>query len=393
MPAPTWASEIKTPPNFSWGNWLPCLPEYREFDCIDSVVWVKETGERITGTWQKNPTFDYASFSTEWVRHPDGYDLQYMKDGIHRMGGFKFEGLVAPCAAAPDQIMFDVRTARYSFQVNAVSACSQFFREKFEERFEVSLRSKYLKGLVGGVSSNGRAPSISFTESAGFGILTLSAKFAYIPWNGGDSEFEFLNVCVQNEEKARSGGWGLWNSIFFVDRPWGSDELLRENPGDMITGTNGWNCGGNLRWDPVERALVMEVGAPHYDVDGSLVEGWFEGSIRGRYIKSRFGINPAEAAGNARLEVVYTDGQAKIATISASYDEKSDVLAFNANGFTYSSPKLKLTFGEKKTQSTEQPSTVISSKSEAKTTKISCVKLGKVKKFASKKCPKGYKKE
>jgi hypothetical protein len=160
----------------------------------------------------------------------------------------------------------------------------------------------------------------------------------------------------------------------------------------MITGTNGWNCGGNLRWDPVERALVMEVGAPHYDVDGSLVEGWFEGSIRGRYIKSRFGINPAEAAGNARLEVVYTDGQAKIATISATYDEKSDVLSFNANGFTYSSPRLKLTFGEKKSQSVEQLTTVNSPKSEITAKKISCVKSGKVKKFASKNCPRGYRK-
>jgi hypothetical protein len=402
---PSWAGEISTPPTFQWGNWLPCLPEYREFDCIDSVYWVKESGEKVAGKWAPTEWFDYSTFKAKYVDHPDGYSLQYLDKSIFGIGSYEFEGLVTPCSEKPNVITIDVRAARAAFQVNASGApvgneCA-WFQKKFEERFEVTLKSANLKGLVGGVSSNGRSPSISFSEAGGFGFLTISARFAYMPWNNGDSEFEFLDVCKKNLERARSGGWGLWNQIFFVSRPSGNDELLRVNPGDMITGTNGWNCGGNLRWDPSEGALVMQVGAPHYDVDGSVVDGWFEGSIRGRYIKSRFGIEPTQAAGNARLEVVYTDGEVKVATISATYDSSSDVVSFNAFGFTYSAPVLKLTFGKKATSletesAASKPISEIPSKgqsaSKAKTKKaVSCVKSGKVKKFNSNKCPKGYK--
>lgn len=400
MPAPSWVNELKLPSDFSWGNWLACLPEYREFDCIESVYWVKSDSEKVPGIWKAKPNFDYKSFTSEWVKHPDGYDLQYMKEGIFGMGGFHFEGLVTPCKSSSDEILFDVRAAQGSFQLNALSPCNAFFSEKFEERFEITLKSQNLKGIVGGVSSNGRSPSITFAEKNEFGFITLSAKFAYIPWNSGDNQHSFLEVCKQNQERARTGGWGLWNSIFFVDRPWGADELLRENPADVITGTNGWNCGGTLRWDPREGALVMEVGAPHYDVDGSVVEGWFEGSIRGRYVKSRFGITPEQAAGNARLEVVYTSGEVKIATISATYDLARDIISFNSNGFTYSAPTLKLTFGknpntkdpvetESKPIKSSQPIKEVVKKLAKKTT---CVKGNRAKKVSTTNCPKGYKK-
>jgi hypothetical protein len=180
-----------------------------------------------------------------------------------------------------------------------------------------------------------------------------------------------------------------------VNRTSGSDELLKENPGDMITGTNGWNCGGNLRWDPTEGALVMQVGAPHYDVDGSVVEGWFEGQIRGRYIKSRFGVEPAQAAGNARLEVVYTDGEVKVATIAAKYDVTSDSLTFNAYGFTYSAPVLKLTFKSESNESTKTSATrqEVAKPSTTKKSKrtITCIKSGKSERFTGSKCPKGFK--
>ena len=395
MPAPTWANEIDPPATFGWGNWLLCLPEYREYDCIESVYWVKSDSEKVLGTWNPKPNFDYKTFSSEWVKHPDGYDTQGMKEGIYQIGSFLFAGLNSPCEFSRDGIFIDVRAARYSFQLNALSPCAQFFSEKFEERFEITLKSKNLKGLVGGVSSNGRSPAISFSERDGFGLITLSAKFAYIPWNDTADPMVSLDICKTNLERARSGGWGLWNSIFYVSRPWGADELLKENPADMITGTNGWNCGGNLSWDPRENALVMQVGAPHYDIDGSVVDGWFEGAIRGRYVKARFGIEPSQAAGNARLEVVYTDGNVKVATISAKYDATNDIINFNANGFTYSSPQLKLTFGEKKSEvaleEVEPKATTQVAVSKKKS--ITCLKGVKKRTISGvkPKCPKGFK--
>ena len=144
----------------------------------------------------------------------------------------------------------------------------------------------------------------------------------------------------------------------------------------------------------------MQVGAPHFDVDGKVLDGWFEGEIRGRYIKSRFGIEPERAAGNARLEVIYAEGEPKVATISATYSASTDILKFTAFGFTYSAPKLKLTFGEKPaptssanqglSDTTTNPS-VVTPATKVKKKTIACVKNGKIKKVKANKCPKGYK--
>jgi hypothetical protein len=400
---PTWATNISLPVNFQWGNWIDCRPEYREFDCIDSVFWVKAGGERVEGVWTPVADFNYDSFTARYQPNPDGTSRQGVTPPIGSIGGYRFAGLVTPCELAPDEIMIDARAVAASFTVAATSQCD-IFKKEFTERFEVTLKSNHLKGVVGGVSSNGRAPTISYRDESGMGLLTLSAKFAYIPFaalfNEGSTEYADINVCVQNQVKAEVGNWGLWNSLFWTSRPGRVDEALRDNPADLITGTNGWNCGGNLFWDAQEGALVMQVGAPHFDVDGKVLDGWFEGEIRGRYIKSRFGIEPERAAGNARLEVIYTEGEPKVATISATYSSATDILKFTAFGFTYSAPKLKLTFGEKpvptstsnqgKSDITTNPS-MVSPAPKVKKKAISCVKNGKIKKVKTNSCPKGFK--
>ena len=175
-----------------------------------------------------------------------------------------------------------------------------------------------------------------------------------------------------------------------------NDPLLAINPGDMIAGTNGWNCGGNMYWDGKEEALVMSVGAPHYDIDGTVVDGWYEGAIRGRYITSRFGIKPQQAAGSARLEIVYENGERKVATISAKYDSATDWLYLKGYGFTYSSPKLMVKF--------DKPAEVVEVKPVAEVKpvvtvavkkSITCVKGKTTKKVTAVKpvCPTGYKKK
>jgi hypothetical protein len=395
---PTWADSLVLPKDFQWGNWIDCRPEYREFDCIDSVFWIKRSGERVEGVWRALPDFNYDSFTATYLPNPDGTSRQGVTPPITTIGGYQFAGLVTPCEKAPDEIIIDARAVGFSFTVAATSQCDIFTKE-FTERFEITLKSNNLKGVVGGVSSNGRSPSISFTEQGGIGRLTLSAEFAYIPFASifkeGTTEFADINVCERNQVRAETGNWGLWNSLFWISRPGGVDEALRDNPADLITGTNGWNCGGNLYWDEKEGALVMQVGAPHFDVDGKVVEGWFEGEIRGRYIKAKFGIEPERAAGNARLEIIYTDGEAKVATIAARYNVSTDILNFNAYGFSYSAPLLKLTFGkadsEKNTAAVEEQQPAKASKAVAKKS-ITCIKGKKVKKFKSKKCPIGYKK-
>ena len=385
-PLPTWAAETGAPSGFTWGNWLPCRADYQTTDCIDSVYWLKEDGSKVTGTWVPKNDFTFAKFKQTWATQSDGQSLQYFNENVSGFGSYSFEGLVTPCN--DNLIVADVRPTRYGFQLNAQPTCEFFFRKKFEERFEITVKSKNLKGFVGGVSSNGKNPEISFTESGKEQFLTLKLNFAYIAWNSSSVPGEFLNICEKNEYKASDGGWGLWSSIFWSRQM--SDPLLAVNPGDMIAGTNGWNCGGNMYWDGSEQALVMSVGAPHYDIDGTVVDGWYEGAIRGRYITSRFGIKPQQAAGSARLEIVYADGERKVATISTKYDSATDWLYLKGYGFTYSSPKLMVKF--------EKPAEVVEVKPVATVAvkkSITCIKGKATKKVTAIKpvCPKGYKKK
>lgn len=387
---PTWAAETGAPTGFSWGNWLACRSDYQLTDCIESVNWLKADGSKVAGTWVAKEGFTFDKFNQTWATSSDGQSLQYFKEPVHQMGHFTFDGLVTPCK--DNAIVVDARPTRYGFQVNAAPTCDSFFRSKFEERFEISVKSKSLKGYVGGVSSNGKNPEIAFTESGSDQTLTMKLNFAYIAWNNSSVPGEFINVCQKNEYKASEGGWGLWSTIFWVKQM--NDPLLAVNPGDMIAGTNGWNCGGNMYWDPQEVALVMSVGAPHYDLDGSVIDGWYEGAIRGRYITSRFGIKPQLAAGSARLEVVYTSGEIKIATITAKYDPLSDWLYLYGYGFSYSAPKLMVKFA-KPVEEVKPVTEIAPAKVLPKKKTITCVKGKTVKKVTAIKpaCPTGYKKK
>ena len=377
-PLPTWVAETGASSDFTWANWLPCSTEFKTTDCIDSVYWAKSDGTQVLGKWVTLPGASYANFKQTWAKLSDGQSAQSFIESINLFGHYTFDGLSTPCD--DNIIVMDVRPTRYAFQVNASPSCSSFFKSKFEERFEMTVKSNNLKGFVGGISSNGKNPAINYLEKDGEQYFTVNANFAYIAWNNVTDGGQPVNVCEKNEFRARDGGWGLWNSIFWSKQR--QDPLLAANPGDMIAGTNGWNCGGSMYWDSYENALVMSVGSPHFDVDGTIVEGWYEGAIRGRYITSRFGIQPSQAAGSARLEIVYTDGQRKVATITARYDSATDWLYLKGYGFTYSSPKLMVKFDKPLASVTVKKS-------------ITCVKGKTTKKVTAVKpvCPKGYKKK
>jgi hypothetical protein len=394
-PLPTWAAETGAAKDFTWANWLPCSAEFKTTDCIDSVYWVKTDGTRVLGKWVIQPGATYENFKQTWVMQSNGESAQYFNEPVSQFGHYTFEGLLTPCN--DNIIVMDFRPVRGSFQLNASPFCSSFFKSKFEERFEMTVKSKSLKGFVGGIASNGKDPEINFVEKDGQQLLTVKANFAYIAWNNIFENGIAVNVCEKNEYRAKDGGWGLWNSVYWSKMM--NDPLLAVNPGDMIAGTNGWNCGGNMSWDSQEQALVMYVGSPHFDVDGTVIDGWYEGAIRGRYITSRFGIKPQQAAGSARLEIVYSDGQRKVATITSKYDSATDWLYLKGYGFTYSTPKLMVKFDKPAEVVEVIPAAPVAEVKPVATVavkkSITCIKGKTTKTVTAVKpvCPTGYKKK
>lgn len=385
--SPVQAYEITQPPypnsapeGFPWGNWLPCSPDYRENDCIESIIWQRADGTTASGTFEPLASFDYKTWKVGWATPP----AQDNNPSVFSIGAWRFPGLMTPCK--DDKIWFNVGGRAGAMQVIGQLGCFQGASSptQFEERFAVALRSSALKGAVSGLSSTSRAPTVSFKDGE-ISVITISAAFTYTAWT-----FKFNEA--NNQDRAEEGGWSYFTALFWTRNP-----RLAQYPADMIVGTNGWNGGGRLDWDEQEQALVMQVSAPHFDVDGKLNEGWYEGDIRGRYIKNFYGIEPNKAAGRARLEVVYDNGEMKVATMSAKYDPATDWLTFRAYGFTYSSPKLVLRF-EKEPEPTPTltptPTPMPTVIAPAKFKTITCVKGASVKKVKALKpvCPKGWKK-
>jgi len=151
-----------------------------------------------------------------------------------------------------------------------------------------------------------------------------------------------------------------------------------------VMGTNGWWCQLGIEWDAKERQLVVNVAAPHYYPDGSVVDGWLELKIRGRLAREWWGISPQEATGYAKVEVVYRDGTSKTATVSANYITDKDWIDLRAYGFTYSNPAVKISMA--KPEAVKPTTKAVTAK------KITCVKGTTIKKVSAKTCPKGFKK-
>jgi hypothetical protein len=164
-------------------------------------------------------------------------------------------------------------------------------------------------------------------------------------------------------------------------------------PDDVVLGTNGWWCLSDFRFDRDNQQIVVKVGNVHFDEFGNEIQGWMELKVKGNRARDWWGIDPAIAAGYAKVEVSYQDGTKKVATVSANYDAKNDWINLRAYGFTYSSPQLAVSF-KAPPQEVKQPAQATKTVPAKKTT-ITCVK-GKVTKKVTAvkpKCPTGYKKK
>jgi hypothetical protein len=108
--------------------------------------------------------------------------------------------------------------------------------------------------------------------------------------------------------------------------------------------------------------------------------------VKGKRAREWWGIDPAIAAGYAKVQIAYQDGTSKVATVSSVYDSKNDWINLRAYGFTYSSPQLAISFKMPK----QTPKIV-----EPKKTTIMCSKGKTSKKVTGvkPKCPAGYKKK
>jgi hypothetical protein len=391
------------------GQWLPCKPEWSMNDCVQSItVYDRENKSLGSLTYVGDPTFDPFEMKQVWTK---GESPE--KELLDNYPSFDTNGFLSSVWRLPEgvklsdgknQVTVGVARMLSSVQVNVspvglgdgVSLPVGYF-------FETTLKSKNLKKYTRWISSNGKDPSVIIGADDTVIIKGVASRFP-LP----DSTKGCNGLYGGNKDKARA------DAAFIAVNM--STYLSSENPNsqaaDIVMGTNGWWCFNGLNWDAKERQLVVNVAAPHYYPDGTVVDGWLELKIKGRLAKEWWGVSPDEATGYAKVEVTYTDGTSKTATVSANYIAEKDWIDLRAYGFTYSSPAIKVSMKKPESaqptasptptaspsasaaSSTTNQSTAVqkpTSSASAKKT-ITCVKGKTIKKVTTKTCPSGFKK-
>jgi hypothetical protein len=143
------------------------------------------------------------------------------------------------------------------------------------------------------------------------------------------------------------------------------------------------------------QSLDYKVSSPHFDDTGKLNVGNYNLVLSSEAARCLY--NFSKAPISATVSIVSADGTAQVATTTVN--EKNGWLYLSANGFTYSSPtvRVKLTQEAKKPVVTPTPTPSASTAPIAvpKLLTISCVKGKITKKVTAAKpvCPAGYKKK
>jgi len=370
------------------GQWLPCKPEWSMNDCVQSItVYDKENKNLGSLTYVGDPTFNPFEMKQKWMSSetPDTREL------IDNYPVFDTNGFLSSVWRLPegvklsdgnDSVTVGVARMLSSVQVNVspvglgdgVSLPIGLF-------FETTLKSKNLKKYTRWITSNGKDPSVIIGANDTIIIKGVTTRFP-LP----DSSKGCNGLYGGNEEKARAdAAFIAINMATYLE-----SENSTSAAADVVMGTNGWWCQNGIAWDAKERQLVVNVAAPHYYPDGTVVDGWLELKIRGRLAREWWGISPQEATGYAKVEVVYKDGTSKTATVTANYIADKDWIDLRAYGFTYSNPAVKISMQKPATEVKPTPTTVTTKPASSK--KLTCVKGKTIKKVSTKTCPKGFKK-
>ena len=380
------ADSFPMPPEPSWwkqsgltdvryGMWAPCNTELGiTNDCLQGINLYK-TDNTPAGalTYQPLEGFEFSKAVQYWLITETPYgpieNSAYIKDlKGPSINHWKLpEGITTTDGS--NIIESYVHLMANSLQINTISNNQDKSSLPEGYFFEFLIKSTGISKSVKWVLSNVRDPQITISGD----LITIKG----IPENSPSAKLGD-NVCESNLLTAKTTQRNIAINLIYKDA---GNKTTETRPDDVILGTNGWWCLSDFRFDRETQQIIVKVGNAHFDEFGNEIQGWMELKVKGTRAREWWGINPAIAAGYAKVEISYADGTSKVATVTSKYDAKNDWINLRAYGFTYSTPQLAISF--------KQP--VVAPK---KTT-ITCVKGKTSKKVTAlkPKCPSGYKKK
>ena len=355
------------------GQWLPCDETFGNTnDCIKALRISKLDGS-ISGELKyiSNPKFDPYTSSQEWQIYETD------KGPLDNYASFKdFPDL---SFELPKGFTTANGSNLIQGHVSLMSGGLQFFFHAGElsdslptdSTLEIEVVSKNYQKVAGWILGNIKEPQVKFSSGE---LISVAG----VPQKSPVPSSDCTKLDLGNEDIARSS-----TASFAVNiASYNGDKAFSE----VVLSTNGWWCFNGVEFDKETRQLVAKVGTSHFDENKKEVDGWIELKIFGRIARDWWKIDPASASGYAKVEVSYTDGTSKLATVTVRYDKPSDTINLRAYGFHFSKPAIKMSFA--------QPTVIDSKGNVPKRITLKCAKGKMIKKISGSapRCPVGYKK-
>lgn len=400
--------------------WPSCTLKVRSSDCVEKVeMWDIESNSwlaaiEVLGVTPYEPWIYGENGNQAWrgsefdERQSCGSGASFMRTTCYSFPKKHFDG-------SDLLTIVDVAGNKEQFGVNVIAVNGPFINRRprhndpqrglpLDSKFRVTIKSDDIARKAGWFTSQVKDPDVSFVKgSDGISRTLVTGTVAEINLVDGslyDPEPDCDNkgnsadlngpLKQRNEFKASS----LYRHVKVLMVPYWAEyhHAAGKIPAGGIFITSNAQCFGQVVFDAKAGTMNVPTGNAHYDVNGKVIDGWVETSIRGDFIRKIWNIEPKYLS-RVEVTVEYNANDTTAATSTTKYITAEDKIEIKAYGFHYSSPQIKIKFPQAAFIQPAPPPGPAPQKVVTKKITISCVK-GRITKKVSglaPKCPAGYK--
>jgi hypothetical protein len=214
----------------------------------------------------------------------------------------------------------------------------------------------------------------------------------FMPGNSGKEALDMAGYWLPLVKDKASTSESVWSvRTLYGEQVSGRPQCLdssNELSGIVTTNSLVYSA-GPPSYNKAEGSLDYKLLSPHFTANGNVAIGTYDLVLSSDVARCIYGFSKAPI--QAVISIVGADGENRVATTLVR--EKDGWLTLSANGFTFSSPTIRVKLSQEASE-TEILAPVVPAKVSVKKTTITCAKGKKVQRVygVKPKCPTGYKK-
>ena len=252
-------------------------------------------------------------------------------------------------------------------------------RTGFPSETEFGLRIRLSHSLNGWVHGRIDKPQVEYNKSQGSTVMAISGVPMNVPVVSGwvdPTLFTAKDKEIIGSTSIRAGSWSparltgenamqslnIWNRLLgdkaaAYPAEWsfysltsselqGSNSCIAQskNLAGFVSTNSTTYTGGPPKFSSITQSLDYKIASPHFLKDGSVFEGRYNLSINSKVARCIYKFSNAPIS--ASVSVVGGSGESRVATTAVS--ERKGWINLSVNGFTFSSPTVKVKLKQKK---------------------------------------------